>query len=259
VRSGEQKLIDSEKNPTDENGQEFWSRFRMYLFSGLLVLGPTAVTLWVLVQLLVWMDGILGEILRFPWFEYRRIPGLGFIVMLGLLLLTGWLTHRYASESVLRTWERVLLRIPFFRVIYSSAKQLGEALLTEKRTVFRQVVLVRWPHPDLWAIGLVTAPPPKVLSEKAGEGLVSVFVPSTPNPTTGFYHLVPADRVIPIDLTVEQGLQMVVSGGVIRPPEDAVGEGSKEMELPAGKTPEISPLQGSDRESPPEDTARDAS
>jgi uncharacterized membrane protein len=246
-------------NPTDKNGNQFWAKFRAYLFSGLLVLGPTAVTLWVLVQLLIWMDGILGEMLRFPWFEYRRIPGLGFVVMLGLLLLSGWLTHRYAGESVLRTWERVLLRIPFFRVIYSSAKQLGEALLTEKRSVFRQVVLVRWPHPDLWAIGLVTASPPKVLSEKAGEGLVSVFVPSTPNPTTGFYHLVPADRVIPIDLTVEQGLQMVVSGGVIRPPETEVGQGRQSMDLPTGSPPKIAPLKESGQDSSREEGERDAS
>jgi uncharacterized membrane protein len=223
------------------------------------VLGPTAVTLWVLVQLLFWMDGLLGEVLRFPWFEYRRIPGLGFVVTLGLLLLVGWIAHRFAGESVLRTWEKVFLRIPFFRVIYSSAKQLGEALLTEKRSVFKQVVLVRWPHPDLWAIGLVTATPPKVLSEKAGEGLVSVFIPSTPNPTTGFYQLVPANRVIPIDLTVEQGLQMVVSGGVIRPPEEAVGKGRQEIEVPVAPPHQVTPLKKSDPEPPRSSDDRDAS
>jgi uncharacterized membrane protein len=194
---------------------------RAYLFSGMLVLGPSAVTVWVLVRLFYWLDGILGELLRFPWFEYRRIPGLGFIAMILLLLTAGWLAHRFAGVSVMRWWESVLIRIPLFRIIYTSAQQLGEALLTDKRTVFKQVVLVRWPHPDIWAIGLVTAKPPRVLSEVTGSGLVSVFVPSTPNPTTGFYHLFPEDRVVPIDLTVEQGLQMVISGGVIRPPESA--------------------------------------
>ena len=189
------------------------------------MIGPTALTIWVLTRIFFWLDGILGEYLRFPWFDYRRIPGLGLVVILGLLLLAGWITNRYAGESLLRTWEGMMLRIPLFRVIYTSAKQLGEALLTEKRTVFHRVVLVRWPHPDLWAIGLVTADPPPVLSDKVGTNLVSVFVPSTPNPTTGFYHLVPADRVVPVDLTVEQGLQMVVSGGVIRPHEGEVGKG----------------------------------
>lgn len=223
------------------------------------MLGPTAVTLWVLVQLLFWMDGLLGEVLRFPWFEYRRIPGLGFVVTLGLLLLAGWIAHRFAGESVLRTWEKVFLRIPFFRVIYSSAKQLGEALLSEKRTVFKQVVLVRWPHPELWAIGLVTAAPPKVLSEKAGEGLLSVFVPSTPNPTTGFYQLVPANRVIPINLTVEQGLQMVVSGGVIRPPEEEVGKGRIEMEVPVAPPHLMTPVEEDEPESPQDRDPRDVS
>lgn len=205
------------------------------------MLGPTAVTLFVLVRLFGWMDGLLGEHLRFPWFDYRRIPGLGFLAMLLLLLVAGWVAHRFAGVSVLLWWDRVLRRIPFFRLVYTSAKQLGEALLSEKRTVFRQVVLVRWPHPETWAIGLTTAPPPKYISAKAGEHLLSVFVPSTPNPTTGFYQLVPADRVVPLDLTIEQAIQMVVSGGVIRPPEDTIGDGRRQMELPvpppAGDTP----------------------
>lgn len=201
------------------------------------MLGPTAITLWVLVRLFGWMDSLLGQYLKFPWFEYRRIPGLGFVAVLLLLLIAGWVAHRFAGVSVLIWWDRILARIPLFRLVYTSAKQIGEALLSEKRTVFRQVVLVNWPHPETWAIGLVTAPPPQVLSERAGESLVSVFVPSTPNPTTGFYQLVPAGRVVPVDLTVEQGLQMIVSGGVIRPPDEEVGKGRTEMELPVGPPP----------------------
>ena len=215
--------------------------FRTYLFSGLLVLGPTALTLFVLVRLFGWLDGILGVYLRFPWFDYRRVPGLGFLAMLLLLLLAGWIAHRFAGMSVLLWWDRIIGRIPIFRLVYTSAKQLGEALLSEKRTVFRQVVLVHWPHPETWAIGLTTAPPPRALSDRAGEELLSVFIPSTPNPTTGFYQLVPAHRVVPLDLTVEQGIQMVVSGGVIRPPDDTIGEGSRQRELsvppPPGDTP----------------------
>ena len=197
------------------------------------------------------MDGLLGEYLRFEILNYRRIPGLGLLAMLGLLLFAGWFATRFAGFSVLKTWERLLTRIPLFRLVYTSTKQLGEAILTEKRTVFRHVVLVRWPHPDVWAIGLVTATPPKVLSEKAGEDLVSVFMPSTPNPTTGFYQLVKKDRVVPLDITVEQGIQMVVSGGVIRPPEDAGSPKQTSMALPvdspAGHTEESSPETPGDK------------
>ena len=225
-----------------EKGPGFWVMFRTYLLGGLIVLGPTAVTLFVLVRFLGWMDGILGEYLRFPWLDYRRIPGLGFLAVLLLLLFAGWTAHRFAGISALLWWDRALGRIPIFRLVYTSAKQLGEALLSEKRSVFRQVVLVRWPHPETWAIGLVTAPPPRHLSERAGGELMSVFVPSTPNPTTGFYQLVPADRVVPLDLTVEQGIQMVVSGGVVRPPDAEIGDGRRQMELPVPPPPGDTPL-----------------
>lgn len=217
--------------------------FRTYLFGGLLVLGPTALTLFVLTRLFTWMDSLLGQYLRFAWFDYRRIPGLGFVAVLFLLLFAGWVAHRFAGVSVLIWWDRVLARIPILRLVYGSAKQLGEALLSEKRTVFRQVVLVNWPHPEIWALGLVTAPPPKALSQRAGEELVSVFVPSTPNPTTGYYQLVPARRVVPVDLTVEQGIQMIVSGGVIRPPDGEVGKGRSEIELPVALPPGDTPGQ----------------
>jgi len=202
-----------------------WQRLRVYLLSGLLVLGPTALSLWVLVKVFYWIDGLLGNYLRLPWFDYRRIPGFGFVAMLVTLLVTGWLAHLLAGVTVMKAWDRALARLPLFRVIYNPARQLGEALLSGKRTVFRQVVLVQWPHPGTWAIGFITAKPPQALSEKAGADLLSVFVPSTPNPTTGFYHLIPSERVVPVDLTVEQGIQMVVSGGVVRPSDGDIKGG----------------------------------
>jgi uncharacterized membrane protein len=204
----------------DDGGRpSLWRRLRVYLLSGLLVLGPTALSLWVLVKVFYWIDGLLGNYLRLPWFDYHRIPGFGFIAMLVVLLVTGWLAHLLAGVTVMKAWDRALARLPLFRVIYNPAKQLGEALLSGKRTVFHQVVLVQWPHPGTWAIGFVTAKPPQALSEKVGAELVSVFVPSTPNPTTGFYHLISRERIVPVDLTVEQGIQMIVSGGVVRPPD----------------------------------------
>jgi uncharacterized membrane protein len=196
-------------------------QLRDYLLSGLIVIGPTALSLWVLVKLFNWLDGLLGEYLRFHWFEYRRIPGLGFVAMVLVLLLTGWLAHVFAGFAVVRTWDRLLARIPLFRLIYTPVKRLGEALLGGKRNVFERVVLVQWPHPGVWVMGFVTGTPPQTVSDSAGCELLSVFVPKTPNPTSGFYQLVPRDSVVPLDLTVEQGIQMVVSGGVVGPGDPA--------------------------------------
>jgi uncharacterized membrane protein len=210
--------------PLKESGRRrgLVSRLRDYLVSGLLVLGPAALSIWVLVKGFTWLDGLLGQYLRFPWFEYRRIPGLGFVAVLVALLAAGWVAHLIAGLAVVRAWERLLARIPLFRVIYNPAKQLGEALLSGKRGVFQEVVLVSWPHPGAWVIGFVTGTPPRRISEAAGCDLVGVFVPKTPNPTSGFYQLVPRERLVPLDLTVEQGLQMVVSGGMVQPPAPRV-------------------------------------
>ena len=195
----------------------FWARLRAYLLGGLLVIGPSALSIWVLWRLFLWIDGLLGQYLRFPGLDYRRIPGFGLVAMLLLLVISGWLASLFAGVTLMRAWDRALARLPLFRVIYNPAKQLGEAFLSERRTVFQQVVLVPWPHPGLWAIGFVTAPPPRALSEAIGGELLSVFMPSTPNPATGHFQLVPRAAVVPVDLTVEQGMQMIVSGGVVRP------------------------------------------
>ncbi|HKA23370.1 MAG TPA: DUF502 domain-containing protein [Candidatus Eisenbacteria bacterium] len=195
----------------------FWARMRAYLLGGLLVLGPTALSVWVLWRLFVWIDGLLGKYLRFSWLEYRQIPGLGLIAMLILLLVSGWMASLFAGFTLVRAWDRALARLPLFRVIYNPAKQLGEAFLSGKRTVFHQVVLVQWPHAEAWAIAFLTAPPPRSLAGRLDGDMVGVFVPSTPNPTAGHYHLMKRERVIAVDLTVEQGIQLIVSGGVVRP------------------------------------------
>jgi uncharacterized membrane protein len=195
----------------------FWARVRAYLLGGLLVLGPTAISVWVLWRLFLWIDGLLGRYLRFSWVEYRQIPGLGLIAMLILLLVSGWMASLFAGFTLVRAWDRALARLPLFRVIYNPAKQLGEAFLSGKRSVFTQVVLVQWPHPDTWTIAFLTAPPPRTLSQKLEGDIVGVFVPTTPNPAAGHYHLMKREHVILVDLTVEHAIQMIVSGGVVRP------------------------------------------
>ena len=213
--------------PEEFEGQPrtgFAARLRLYLLTGLLVLGPTALSLWVLARAFQLADGILGRYVNalFPALEGRVIPGLGLLAILLLLFVVGWAASLLAGVAFVHAAERGLSRLPLFRFIYNPAKQLGEALFTGRRTAFQQVVLVQWPYPGVWRIGFLTTPPPRALGERVGVELASVFVPSTPNPTGGFYHLFPASAVIPVDLTVEQGLQMIVSGGVVRPPDAEV-------------------------------------
>ena len=181
------------------------ARLGNYLMTGLLVLAPTAITLWVFFKLLNWVDNLLGQFLRFAALDHRRIPGIG--------LVASWL----GTRSLFRMWDGMLTRIPGLGILYGSTKSLGEALVKRKSESFRQVVLVQWPHPGMWRIGLLTGPASPYIRETLGEDIEVVFVPHSPNPASGFVHYVPKNQIHYLDWQVEDGLKVVVSGGVIQP------------------------------------------
>lgn len=191
---------------------------RTYLFTGLLVLAPTAVTLFVLFRLLNWVDNLLGRYLRFEFVDYHRIPGLGLLATLLLLVIVGVVATLLGQGPLARLWDKMLNRIPGIGLVYGSTKSLGEAFLTQREgQAFRKVVLLQWPMPGVWRIGFVTGHVDPALKEKLGEDVACVFVPHTPNPASGFVHYVPKRELIYLDWAVEDGLKVVVSGGVVQP------------------------------------------
>lgn len=193
-------------------------RVRTYLFTGLLVLAPTAVTVFVLFRLLNWVDNLLGRYLRFEFVDYHRIPGLGLLATLLVLLIVGFVASLIGQGPLARLWDQMLSRIPGVGLVYGSTKSLGEAFLTQREgQAFRKVVLVQWPHPGIWRIGFVTGHVDPALKERLGEDVTCVFVPHTPNPASGFVHYLPKRDVVYLDWTVEDGLRVVVSGGVVQP------------------------------------------
>src|SRR5213596_301567 len=147
----------------------FVERLRNYLLAGLLVIGPTAVTLWVLFRLLNWVDNLLGRYLRFAALDYHRIPGLGLVATGLLLLIVGFLATILGQGPLARMWDRLLLRIPGVGIVYGSTKSLGEAFLNQKEETFRQVVLVQWPHPGMWRVGFLTGHVAPALKSRVGE------------------------------------------------------------------------------------------
>lgn len=193
-------------------------QMRTYLFTGLLVLAPTAVTLFVLFRLLNWVDNLLGRYLRFEFVDYHRIPGLGLLATLLLLVIVGVVATLLGQGPLARLWDKMLNRIPGVGLVYGSTKSLGEAFLTQREgQAFRKVVLLQWPMPGVWRIGFVTGHVDPALKEKLGEDVACVFVPHTPNPASGFVHYVPKRELIYLDWAVEDGLKVVVSGGVVQP------------------------------------------
>lgn len=192
-------------------------RARIYFFAGLLVIAPTAITFWVLIRLLNWVDNLLGRYLRFEALDYHRIPGLGLVATVLLLIIVGFVATLVGQGPLARLWDRLLLRIPGVGIVYGSTKSLGEAFLNQKEQAFRKVVLLQWPMAHVWRVGFVTGRPSPAIKERLGEDVEVVFVPHTPNPASGFVHYVPRKDLVYLDWTVEEGLKVVVSGGVVQP------------------------------------------
>jgi uncharacterized membrane protein len=201
----------------------FMSRMRNYLLTGLLVLAPTVITVWVFFRLLNWVDNLLGRYLRFAALDYQRIPGLGLLATLLLLVVVGAIASWIGSRPLLRVWDTLLMRIPGVGIVYGSTKSLGDAFLNRKHEQpFKQVVLVPWPHRDAWRVGFVTGRAGADVRAAIGDDVEVVFVPHTPNPASGFVHFFPRKDIRYLDWSVDDALKVIVSGGVVQPAAVAV-------------------------------------
>jgi uncharacterized membrane protein len=191
-------------------------RIRTYFLTGLLVLGPVVVTGYIVWKLFIFVDHLLGTTLRGGYIRPGGVPGLGFATVLLIIFVTGVLANNILGRSLGGLLESLVLRVPFFKGVYSTVKEVGEALLSERRS-FNRVVLVEFPSPGVWTIGFVTSTLPPSLQEATGRKLVGVFLPTPPNPTTGPLLFYPEEQVLPTSLTVEQAIKMCVSAGVVMP------------------------------------------
>ncbi len=189
---------------------------KKYFLTGLLIWVPLAATLWVLNLLISTLD---QSLLLLP-VQYRpealfgmRIPGLGAIVTLLVILITGVLAANYFGRQLLVVWEKVLARIPVVKSIYTSIKQVSDTLFSGSGEAFRKVLLVRYPHAEAWSIAFQTNVP-NIVSANLGADYVAVFIPTTPSPVNGFYFFVKKSETIELKLNVDQALKYIVSMGV---------------------------------------------
>lgn len=196
------------------------ANLRRYLIAGLLVWLPILVTVLVLKFLIDLVDqtllllpfGMQPEIL----FGFR-IPGLGFLLSGIVLLVTGMVVTNLLGSNMVKLWESLLGRIPFVRTIYSASKQLTETLFSGSGKSFRKVVLVRYPHPQMWTLAFLTGDGLAEANRKTGRDLVNIFVPTTPNPTSGFFLMVAREDMIELDLPVDAGIKLILSAGAVAP------------------------------------------
>jgi uncharacterized membrane protein len=193
---------------------------KRYLIAGLLVWIPVGITVWVLHFILTTLDQtllLLPEVARPEKLFGFPIPGLGVLLAFAILLVTGVIAANYFGLRLIRFWEDVLGRIPFVKSIYSSVKQVSDTLLSDTGNAFRKALLVEFPHENSWTIAFLTGAPAPAVAKHLGEEHVSVYVPTTPNPTSGYFVMVPKSRVRELDMTVDEALKYVVSMGVVVP------------------------------------------
>jgi len=150
------------------------------------------------------------------WLGYE-LPGVGIVLSLGIILVTGFLAANFIGKRVVRAGESLLARIPLVRTIYSSVKRLTETVLDEDSTSFRKVLLIQWPREGLWTLAFQTGDPVVAVEAETGMEMLTIFVPTTPNPTSGFIMFSPRRDVIELDMAVEDGVRMVISLGAVTP------------------------------------------
>ncbi len=197
---------------------------RRYFIAGLLVwvpLGITALIIEVMVNLVYGMLLYLPPALRPDTFFGVQIPALGVVVavvaVLLIVLVTGMAVTNLFGKQLMRLGERVLEKIPFVRGIYGAVKQVTETLFSNSGQSFRKVVLVPYPHPASWSLAFLTGEGTGEIRRKTGRELINVFIPTTPNPTSGFFLMFPREDVIELDMSVDDGLKMLLSVGVVQP------------------------------------------
>jgi uncharacterized membrane protein len=193
---------------------------KRYFVTGLLIWVPLAITAWVLSLIVRTMDQsllLLPEAMRPERVLGVYIPGLGALMSLLVVMLTGLVTANIIGQKLVRFWESVLARIPVVKSIYYSVKQVSDTLFSGNGEAFRKVLLVRYPHPEAWSVAFQTGSPPREVAQHSDEEMVSVFIPTAPSPVNGFFFFVRKRDTVELDIKVDDALKYIVSMGVVAP------------------------------------------
>ena len=203
--------------------KHFYGHLRGYFLAGVLVTAPIGITFYISWLLIRWVDSRVTPLLPAAYnpetYLPFAVPGLGLVIVFITLTFIGWATAGMVGRLWTRISEKALARMPVIRSIYGAVKQIIETILQQQSNAFRQVVLFEYPRRGSWAIGFITGQTQGEVQNLTQDDVVNVFLPTTPNPTSGYLLFIPRRELVVLDMTVEEGIKMVVSGGIVTPPD----------------------------------------
>ena len=200
------------------------AKLRAYLFTGILVTAPVAITFYLAYKFILWVDVFVTKIVppQYNFVNYlpMTIPGFGLIILIGFLMLVGMFAAGFLGRFFIRLGEWFVAKMPLISSVYSLLKQIFETVFSSKTQAFKKVVMLEYPRKGIWILGLVSADLQGEIEEKLPDEMVNVFIPTTPNPTSGFLIFVPRKDVIEMDMSVEDAIKFIVSGGLVEPKDE---------------------------------------
>jgi len=196
-------------------------KLRNYFATGLLVLTPSVVTIWIMIRIFRWFDSILGKwyarLFEAIPFEIKYYPGLGALTLVIIIIMTGYIARQYLGRKLIAIWEKMINHVPLINRIYLAIRQLSDAFAKGGGLIFQRPVMVQYPRLGVYSIGFVTRDCQGAFCEIIGVEVSSVFIPTTPNPTSGVIIFFKRDEMIPLEMTVEDAMKLVISAGKVTP------------------------------------------
>ena len=214
--------------------RDLLARLRNYFLTGIVVSAPVGITFWLIWLFITFVDRSVVPLIPDSYNPSDvlgvSVPGIGVIVVLIVVTFIGFMVTNFFGRYMVRFGERMVARVPVVRTIYGVIKQIFDAVLAQSEGAFRDVVLIEYPRKGIWVIGFITSNTEGEVQRVTPDDMVNVFLPTTPNPTSGFLLFVPRKDCIVLDMTVEEGVKLVISGGIVSPPDKKAPHGEAEGE-----------------------------
>lgn len=197
------------------------AKLRAYLFSGILVTAPVAITFYMAYKFIFWVDRLVNQMLP-PQYKFDNVfpyalPGLGLVILVVFLIIVGMFTAGFLGGFLVRLGEWIVNKMPLISSIYSLLKQVFETIFSNKTQAFSKVVMLEYPRKGIWILGFVSSSTKGEVKDQFEEEMLNIFIPTTPNPTSGFLIFVPKKDTVELKMTVEEGIKFVISGGLVEP------------------------------------------